>query len=106
MNGLILPLCLAESSVALRSLVPGLVSVIALASLSACGGDPAPIYAQAFGFHCDRHSSAAARIACLKSNDPGGAQVSRYCYRTLGAPNCFDRPDPDSKNQALGSSGY
>ena len=87
LNGLIPPLCLAESSVALRSLVLGLVSVIALASLSACGGDPGPIYAQAFGFHCDRHTSVAARIACQKSNDPGGAQVSRYCYRTLGAPN-------------------
>ena len=91
---------------ALRSPVLGLVSVIALASLSACGGDPGPVYAQAFGFHCDRYNSPAARIACQKSNDPGGAQVSRYCYRTLGAPNCFDRPDPDSKNQALGSSGY
>ncbi len=91
---------------ALRSLAIAFVSVTALASLSACGGDPAPVYAQAFGYRCDDHQSRAARSACQKSIDPGGAKVSRYCYRTLAGPNCFDRPDPDSKNQALGSSGY
>ena len=91
---------------AFRSLAIGLASVIALASLSACGGDPGPIYAQAFGFHCDRHDSLGARVACGRSSDPGAAKVSRYCYRTLAEANCFDRPDPDSKNQALGSSGY
>jgi hypothetical protein len=84
----------------------GIATVVALASLSACGGDPAPVFAQAFGFHCDKHDSPLARTACQKSGDPGGAKVSRYCYRTLANPNCFDRPDPDSKNQALGSSGY
>ncbi len=78
----------------------------AAVSLSGCGGDPAPGYAQAFGFHCDRHESGVARTLCGRSRDPGAAQVSRYCYQTIGGPNCFDRPDPDSKNQALGSSGY
>lgn len=76
------------------------------AALGGCGGDPAPFYAQAFGYHCDRHNSRVARAVCRKGSDPGAAQVSRYCYKTLAAANCFDRPDPDSKNQALGSSGY
>lgn len=76
------------------------------AALSGCGQDPSPIYAQAFGFQCADMKSATGRALCLKSREPGGAQVSRYCYKTLADANCFDRPDPDSKNQALGSAGY
>ena len=78
----------------------------AVLALAGCGGDPQPTYAQAFGYQCAQHNDASAKRLCMKSADPGGAQVSRYCYQTIGRPNCFDRPDPDSKNQALGSSGY
>ncbi len=88
-----LPVCLA-------------VAGLTLIALSGCSGDRAPIYQQAFGFQCDRHQSKTAEFMCGKSNEPGGAQVSRYCYKTIGGTNCFDRPDPDPKNQPLGSSGY
>ncbi len=76
-------------------------------SLAGCGGNPDPIYSQAFGFQCPNHDSDAARLIC-QNNAPGGPTetVSRYCYQTLGDTNCFDRPDQDRKNQELGSSGY
>jgi hypothetical protein len=79
---------------------------LALATLSGCGGDRAPIYQQAFGFQCDKHDSKTARTLCGRPAEPGGAKVSRYCYKTIGSTNCFDRPDPEPKNQPLGSSGY
>ena len=89
---------------------PILVSVLSAvaigAGLSGCGQDPSNTYAQAFGFQCANMNSKAGRALCLKSSDPGAAKVSRYCYKTLADANCFDRPDPDGKNQALGSSGY
>ena len=75
--------------------------------LSGCGGDPDRIYAQSFGFVCSNHDNAAAHAAC-RDNSPGfGTEtVSRFCYKTMGDPNCFDRPDQDRKNQEQGSSGY
>ncbi|MSO72068.1 MAG: hypothetical protein EXQ84_00460 [Rhodospirillaceae bacterium] len=78
-----------------------------LAGLSGCAGDPDPVYAQALGIQCTRVGGALANFAC--NNRPPGQgqeQVSRYCYATIGSANCFDRPDPDRKNQVLGSSGY
>lgn len=87
--------------------VPRILAAIGLCvGLGGCGHDPSNIYSQAFGFQCATTTSKTGRALCLKSNDPGAAQVSRYCYKTLADANCFDRPDPDSKNQALGSSGY
>ena len=75
--------------------------------LFGCAGDPDTIYEQAFGYKCTRHEGSAASVLC-KNRPPGeGAeQVSRYCYKSLADANCFDRPDQDRKNQALGSSGY
>lgn len=64
-------------------------------------------YAQAFGYQCHNADSALGDILC--KNRPAGRgqeHVSRYCYKTIGDANCFDRPDQDRKNQALGSSGY
>ncbi len=75
--------------------------------LGGCGGDPDPIYAQAFGFVCPNQDSPAARTICANNAPGAGTEtVSRYCYKTLGETNCFDRPDQDRKNQELGSSGY
>lgn len=84
-------------------------AVLAVAAgLSGCAGDADPIYAQAVGVKCSLSARGWTGYGC--ANRPPGqegvAQVSRYCYATLGAPNCFDRPDPDRKNQAQGSSGY
>ncbi|MBL8630908.1 MAG: hypothetical protein JNM81_14835 [Rhodospirillaceae bacterium] len=73
--------------------------------LSACGGKPDPIMAQAFGFRCTGED-AGNPLCSVRAPGEGGAQVSRFCYGTIGDANCFDRPDPDRKNQALGSSGY
>ena len=42
-----------------------------------------------FGFQCANLNSKAGRALCLKSNDPGAAQVSRYCYKTLADANSF-----------------
>jgi len=65
------------------------------------------VYAQAFGFQCARAEGAVARTMCNETATAHGAEtVSRYCYDTIGDANCFDRPDQDRKNQALGSSGY
>ena len=87
--------------------VRGFLAAIDLClGLSGCGHDPSNIYDQAFGFQCNNMTSKTGRALCLKSNQPGAAQVSRYSYKTLADANCFDRPDPDSKNQALGSAGY
>jgi len=85
------------------------ISVLAAATalplvLGSCGGDPDPFWQQAFGFVCSNHGSQAASLAC-KTRPPEPELVSRYCYETLGDPNCFDQPDEISKNQELGSSG-
>ena len=77
---------------------------VALVMLAGCA-DPAPTWYQAFGFRCDTKHSTASGIMCNKSHDPGSAHVSRYCYKTLADTNCFDRPDPDAKNQPQGSPG-
>ena len=85
------------------------ISVLAAAialplALGSCGGDPDPVWAQAFGFICANHGSPGADATC-KTRPPEPETVSRYCYDTLGDPNCFDQPDVISKNQELGSSG-
>ena len=88
----------------LRSLA---VLGVLVAGLSGCAGDQDTIYAQTIGFQCSHHEGWLARQACV--NRPPGVgveEVSRYCYATIGTANCFDRPDQDRKNQALGSSGY
>jgi hypothetical protein len=90
-----------------RSARFGLRLLLALAvagTLSACA-DPAPAYYQAFGFRCEDKKGAVAAVMCNKSNDPGAAKVSRYCYKSLADTTCFDRPDPDRKNMPQGSPG-
>lgn len=72
--------------------------------LGSCGGDPEAVWQQAFGFVCSNRTSAAADPVC-KTHPPEAETVSRYCYDTLGDPNCFDQPDKISKNQELGSTG-
>ena len=75
--------------------------------LIGCAGDQDMIYAQAVGVQCAHAEGKIADFACVnRPPGQGTEQVSRYCYATLGTANCFDRPDPDRKNQALGSSGY
>lgn len=90
-----------------RVALSGCAVLVVMAGFSGCAGDPDTIYAQALGIECSHAEGRLANLACV--NRPPGqgvAQVSRYCYATLGRANCFDRPDPDRKNQALGSSGY
>ncbi|MCB2107796.1 MAG: hypothetical protein KDE14_08865 [Rhodobacteraceae bacterium] len=81
--------------------------VVLAAALSGCGTKPDPIMAQFAGYHCGAPGSSAPSFMCA-SRPPGEAvaEVSRFCYATLADANCFDRPDPDRKNHAQGSSGY
>lgn len=79
--------------------------VAVMAGLVAACSDPAPTYYQAFGFQCATRHGATAAALCNKSTDPGNAKVSRFCYKSLADTNCFDRPDPDQKNQPQGSPG-
>ena len=81
------------------------VAAAAVAGLFSACSDPAPAYYQAFGFQCESHHGTAAALACNKSKDPGAAPVSRYCYKSLADSTCFDRPDPDQKNQPQGTPG-
>lgn len=89
------------------SLRAGLAVLTAVAALSGCAGDQDTIYAQAIGYKCSQHEGWLSNKACM-TRPPGqnAEEVSRYCYATIGVANCFDRPDQDRKNQALGSSGY
>ena len=75
-------------------LKPLLAIAMCVGALSACA-DPAPTYYQAFGFRCENKTSTVSAVLCNKSNDPGAAKVSRYCYKSLADTTCFDRPDPD-----------
>ena len=82
------------------------VAITALA-LWGCSTEPDRIYAQAFGYQCHNADTGVGDVLC--KNRPAGRgqeHVSRYCYKTIADANCFDRPDQDRKNQALGSSGY
>ncbi len=90
-----------------KCVLTGLVILAGIAGLSACAGDQDTVYAQAIGYQCSRQEGWVAGKACI-TRPPGqnAEEVSRYCYATLGVANCFDRPDQDRKNQALGSSGY
>jgi hypothetical protein len=82
------------------------IAMTALA-LYGCAGEPDQIYAQAFNYQCMNDDGAIGDALC-RNRPPGHhmESVSRYCYRTIADANCFDRPDQDRKNQALGSSGY
>ncbi len=82
------------------------IAITALA-LYGCSTEPDRIYAQAFGYQCQNADNSVGDVLC-RNRPPGRGQehVSRYCYKTLADANCFDRPDQDRKNQALGSSGY
>lgn len=77
------------------------VAAIVLVGLAACGGKPDPILEQMFGLSCN---GTAAAICSEQPPSTGEAKTSRYCYRTIGDNNCFDRPDPDRKNQEIGTS--
>jgi hypothetical protein len=75
--------------------------------LAGCGGKPDPVWAQLIGYDCTNSTSAASGVFCsTRAPGEGVAEVSRYCYQTIGDANCLDRPDAERKNQALGSSGY
>lgn len=80
------------------------VLIVALA-LAGCSGKPDPILSQAFGYSCNTADDSSG-MCHLRPPGEGAAAVSRYCYGSIGDANCFDRPDPDRKNQELGSSGY
>ncbi|MDX2222664.1 MAG: membrane lipoprotein lipid attachment site-containing protein [Rhodospirillaceae bacterium] len=75
--------------------------------LASCNGSPDPVIRQLTGYSCGKPGSTAPSPLCAtRPPGEGEAAVSRYCYQTLGDANCFDRPDPDRKNQQLGSNGY
>ena len=89
----------------LRLLMTGAAVGLLLASLEGCEGEHRQeALDQAFGYHCNVHHGKTANTICGKSSVQG-AQVSRYCYKSLARANCFDRPDPQNPNQ-LGSAGY
>jgi hypothetical protein len=82
------------------------IAITALA-LYGCSTETDRIYTQAFGYQCHNADTSLGDVLC--KNRPAGRgqeHVSRYCYKTIADSNCFDRPDQDRKNQALGSSGY
>ncbi len=90
-----------------RVALSGCVLLAAVVGLSSCAEDPDKVYAQALGVQCSQSDHGPLAYTC--ANHPPGkgeTQVSRYCYATIGTANCFDRPDADHQNQALGSSGY
>jgi hypothetical protein len=91
----------------LKFVLGALAAAALAAGLAGCAGDPDTIYKQATGYECSLHEGWLSNKACV-NRPPGQNQeeVSRYCYATIGTANCFDRPDQDRKNQALGSSGY
>ena len=78
------------------------VAAVAAVLLAGCGGKTDPIMAQMFGMRCGDVESA---LCTEQPPGVGEAQPSRYCYQSLGDANCFDRPDPDRKNQELGTAG-
>lgn len=81
--------------------------MMAAAIVTGCNGSPDPVIRQLTGYSCGAPGSTAPSPLCAtRPPGEGEAAVSRYCYQTLGDANCFDRPDPDRKNQQLGSSGY
>lgn len=90
----------------MRVSVPAAIATTLLL-LGGCGGDPDPVWQQGLGFICSNHDNPGTGAVC-KTRPPGqnGEEaVSRYCYDTIGEPNCFDTPDVVSRNQELGSSG-
>jgi hypothetical protein len=90
-----------------RVTLSGLAILAIGTGLSGCAGDPDLIYAQSMGLQCSRIEGSVGDLLCTTRPPGQGVEhVSRYCYATIGSSNCFDRPDPDRKNQALGSSGY
>lgn len=80
--------------------------LVAATTLSGCGGKPDPVLAQAFGYSCGAAENAPDTLCTQRPPGNGGAEVSRFCYKSLADASCFDRPDPDRKNQQQGSSGY
>lgn len=69
--------------------------------LSSCGSTTDAMLRQSVGYEC---SDTDGGMLCSENDQPV-AQVSRYCYRTLGKINCLDRPDPDRQNTPVGSGG-
>lgn len=83
-----------------------LIALCALSlGLAGCGATTDQILRQSVGYDCTSADSAIGGMVC-SDNDQPNAQVSRYCYQTLGVTNCFDRPDPDRKNRPLGTPTY
>jgi hypothetical protein len=74
------------------------------AGLTGCGTDGDLMMRQAAGYDCTAAEGAVGGFFCSGTPENGPA-LSRYCYKTLGGVNCFDRPDPDRNNQPLGSDG-
>jgi hypothetical protein len=86
-----------------------LLACFALATatiLAGCGGKPDPIWSQLAGYKCGGEDGAPSTICATRPPGEGAAEVSRHCYATIADANCLDRPDPERKNQELGSSGY
>lgn len=88
-----------------RAVTGGVIMAALGLGLTGCSADPDTVYRQAAHIECAHVPGVFGDLACLRRPD-AIPMVSRYCYATIGTSNCFDRPDPDRKNQALGSSGY
>ncbi len=76
-----------------------------IALCSGCSANSDRMLNQAFGYNCVAADSTIGGWICSE-NDAPAAQMSRYCYETLGEVNCFDRPDPDRQNRPQGTSGF
>jgi hypothetical protein len=86
--------------------IKALALIAAALALSGCGGTPDPVWAQAFGVKCANAVGAPDFVCRTGPAEETEDGASRYCYATLGEPNCFDRPDPDRNQKPLGSTGY
>jgi hypothetical protein len=78
------------------------ITAIAVLGLSGCVGKPDSILAQMFGYLCGVKPTA---LCAEQPPGAGEAKESRYCYQSLADATCYNRPDPDRKNQQLGTSG-
>lgn len=62
---------------------------LAVSALTGCSNTTDQILRQSVGYEFYASDSTAGGFICSQ-NDAAVASVSRYCYDTLGAVNCFD----------------
>lgn len=71
-------------------------------ALSACGGPPAVQVLGALKTAFDTQCVAARLLdmddVCPRPKEPG-PEPARYCYRTLGAVDCYETPEADARRR-------